>query len=156
MITKQLTQEDLMEMVGIWNQYKDSIKPGRRKGIEVVRFLTKKYRTSEIKDEEAALAAGQMVLDNAYSREKLEKDTLPEMKIYEILREGPGLKLYEEADVSEKIIVSVDLQSGMYYVEKCALLWDELLCYQGLDKMDLENPVIVAEYVECMKKFGKM
>ena len=51
--------------------------------------------------------------------------------------------------------MTIDISSGCYTVEGSSLLWDELCAYQGLDKDDLDNPVCVAEYVECMKKFGK-
>ena len=96
---------------------------------------------------------------NSYQRCKLPEDTEPDPKIFKILNEGPGEKLYENKDEIFKdvkdIIVTIDISSGCYTVEGSSLLWDELCAYQGLDKDDLDNPVCVAEYVECMKKFGK-
>ena len=36
------------------------------------------------------------------------------------------------------------------------MLWDELLAFQGLDEKDLTKFVIVAEYINALKRFGKL
>ena len=36
------------------------------------------------------------------------------------------------------------------------MLWDELLAFQGLDEKDLTKFVIVAEYINALKRFEKL
>lgn len=160
MILDQPSEEKFKEWVKVWQEYAPQLKPNRRSGIEVARFILKKYKTEEIRDELIASGFARTVMMNSHQRCKLPEDTEPDPKIFKILNEGPGQKLYENKDEIFKevkdIIVIIDISSGCYSVEGSSLLWDELCAYQGLDKNDLDNPVCVAEYVECMKKFGKM
>lgn len=160
MILSQPSEEQFQEWVRIWQEYAPKLKPNRRSGIEVARFIMKKYRTEEIQDPIAAEGYARTIMMNSFQRSKLPEDTEPDPKIFKILNEGPGVTLYENKDEVFKdvkdITVMVDISSGHYTVEGSSLLWDELCAYQGLDKDDLDNPVCVAEYVECMKKFGKM
>ncbi|MCQ2505300.1 MAG: hypothetical protein MJ103_08705 [Saccharofermentans sp.] len=160
MILSQPSEEQFKEWMKIWQEYAPSLKPNRRGGIEVARYILKKYKTEEIKD---AVKAGQYamaIMMNSHQRAKLPEGGEPDPKIFKILNEGPGVTLYENKDEIFKdvqdIVVTIDITSGIYSVEGSSLLWDELCAYQGLDQDDLDNPVSVAEYVECMKKFGKM
>jgi len=158
-ILSQPTEEQFKEWVKVWQEYAPKLKPNRRSGIEVARYILKKYKTEEIKDPVMAGQYAMSIMMNSHQRSKLPEDTEPDPKIFKILNEGPGVKLYENKDEVfkdvEDITVTVDIASGFYTVEGSSLLWDELCAYQGLDKDDLDNPVCVAEYVECMKKFGK-
>ena len=36
------------------------------------------------------------------------------------------------------------------------MLWDELCAFQGVDEKDLENYVVVADYIRALKRFGKL
>ena len=160
MILEQPTEEQFKEWVKVWQEYAPKLKPNRRSGIEVARYILKKYKTEEIQDPVKAGQYAMSIMMNSHQRCKLPEDTEPDPKMFKILNEGPGEKLYENKDEVFKdvkdITVTVDIASGFYTVEGSSLLWDELCAYQGLDKDDLDNPVCVAEYVECMKKFGKM
>jgi hypothetical protein len=52
------------------------------------------------------------------------------------------------------IFVGVDLVTGYFHVEGSGLLWDELYAFRGLDAMDIQNYVCVAQYILCLKRFG--
>lgn len=41
-------------------------------------------------------------------------------------------------------------------VEGSTLLWDELCAFCGVDDKDLQNYVIVAQYVDVLKRLGKL
>lgn len=160
MITSNPTDEQFSNWLKIWQEYAPKLKPNRRTGIEVVRFIKKKYKTEEIKDVMAAQEFAGCIFRNGSQREKLPEDTEPNPVILKILNEGPGVDLYENKDeiFSEvkDITVIVDISSGCYVVEGSSKLWDELCVYQGVDKYDLDNPVTTGVYVELMKKAGKM
>ncbi len=160
MITTNPSDAQFSEWLKIWQEYAPKLKPNRRTGIEVVRFLRKKYKTEEIKDVRVAQEFATAIFMNGFQREKLPEDTEPNPIILKILKEGPGVDLYENQDEIFKdvkdIIVIVDVSSGCYSVEGSSKLWDELCVYQGLDKSDLENPVTTAIYVDLMKKAGKL
>ena len=36
------------------------------------------------------------------------------------------------------------------------MLWDELRAFQGVDEEDLENYVVVADYIGALERFGKL
>ncbi len=160
MITERPTDEQFSNWLKIWQEYSSKLKPNRRTGIEVIRFIKKKYKTEEIKDAMAAQEFAAALFMNGFQREKIPEDTEPNPVILKILKEGPGVDLYENQDEVFKdvkdIIVIVDTASGCYSVEGSSKLWDELCIYQGVDKSDLENPVTTGIYVELMKKAGKL
>lgn len=163
MITSTPTEQQFENWVNIWREYAPKLKPNRRQGIEVIRFLQKKYKVKEIRDTRAVEAMTADILTNVWMRNKLQGGMAPDIKVFRILEEGPGVKLYEEQDEQYKfngettdIIAMIDVTSGCYQVEGSSALWDDLCCYQGLDEDDLENPVNTALYVECMRKAGKM
>lgn len=54
-----------------------------------------------------------------------------------------------------RIFVGLDLASGYFQVEGSTMLWDELCCLQGLDEKDLQNAVIVAQYILALRRFGR-
>ncbi len=63
----------------------------------------------------------------------------------------------EEGNTGSPIYVGMDLITGYFQVEGgCSLLWDQLFAFRGLDAMDLENYYLVAEYIGCLRRFGKL
>ena len=163
MITSNPTEEQFNAWLKIWQEYAPKLKPNRRKGIEVIRYIQKKYKVKEIRDQRASLDFAAAIYANGWMREKLPKGLDPDIHVFRILEEGPGVKLYEEQDEefrfngeTSDIVLMVDQESGIYQVEGSSALWDELCCYQGLDADDIQNPVNVGLYVECMRKAGKM
>jgi hypothetical protein len=46
-----------------------------------------------------------------------------------------------------------EYETGYLLVEGSSSLWDELFAFQGLDKNDIENFYLVAEYIKSLKKY---
>ena len=36
------------------------------------------------------------------------------------------------------------------------MLWDELCAFRGVDEKDLKKCVVVAQYIDALKRFGKL
>ena len=69
----------------------------------------------------------------------------------------PGQNADEFIIIGSPIYVGMDLITGYFQVEgECSLLWDQLFAFRGLDAMDLENYYLVAEYIGCLRRFGKL
>lgn len=68
-----------------------------------------------------------------------------------------GIRLYKKQEPVFRgiypILLGIDMASGCYQVEGSALLWDELCAFQGLDKMDIQNPYCVWQYIDCLRRF---
>lgn len=65
----------------------------------------------------------------------------------------PKIRCYRTGDV----FVGIDLISGGFYVEATDMatavpIYDDLFVFRGLDEDDLENFVLVAEYVKLIQK----
>jgi len=54
------------------------------------------------------------------------------------------------------ILIGIDLSSGFYHIEDDESLWDEIFAFQGLDEDNIRNYYLVAEYISCLKKYGKL
>ena len=165
MITHKVTKEELQEWKLTWIKYKDLIKPNRKSGIELMQYLQNNYSLTEIYDNEALNTITYNVKMNKYLSEKLPDGGSPQPKAFYLHNKGKGEKFYlpENKDNEKiwggeitKIFVGIDLSSGYYLVEGSSMLWDELCCFQGLEDKDLENYVLVSQYINALKRFGKM
>ena len=101
---------------------------------------------------------------NEYWAEKLPAGTAPSPRAFYLENEGAGRRFYLPANRDdpelwggsvERIFVGVDLASGFYMVEGSTLLWDELRAFQGLDEKDLQNFVMVAQYLEVQERMNR-
>lgn len=149
-------QEPSPEMIAEWknayHKYRARLIPNKKTGMELFTYLTQKYSVSELHDE----TIKQVVIDNIIQNEchaaKLQDGRAPVIKIFFIENSGPGIYLYENQDeifAGNRIIVGIDLETAYFLVEGSSLLWDELFAFRGLDKDDLNNFYLVAEYVAC-------
>lgn len=165
MITHRPTPKMLEEWKNIFEQYKDLIQPNRKSGTDILDYLQRNYPLTEITDKEVLLVISENVSQNKSYAEKLPAWQQPLPKAYYIENIGNGHKFYlpENMDHPDlwggeitKIFVGVDLCSGFYIVEGSTMLWDELRAFQGVDEKDLENYVVVADYISALKRFGKL
>lgn len=165
MIVHSPSKEQREEWRSIWNNYKDLIQPNRKTGLELLDYLQSSYSLTERFDEDALNAIYYTVTRNAHCSEKLPDGAKPVPRAFYLNNTGRGEKFYlpENKDDEEiwggditKIFVGIDLSSGFYLVEGSTMLWDELCCFQGVDKKDLQNDVIVAQYVNALQRFGKL
>lgn len=165
MITQKPTPEILTQWKNIFEQYKDLLQPNRKSGTDLLEYLQSNYSFTEITDEEVLTVISENVSRNAFYAEKLPAGQLPLPKAFYLEDIGNGHKFYlsENKDPSDlwgdeitKIFVGVDLSSGLYIVEGSTMLWDELRAFQGVDEKDLENYVVVADYISALQRFGKL
>lgn len=166
MITREPTKEMLEEWKSIWEEYKDVLKPNRKSGEEVLTYLQSHYVLTEIDDENALSCISEPVKENEYFAEKLPEGTAINPRAFYLENTGCGKKFYlpENKDNTylwgeegiEKIFIGVELSSGVYHVEGSTMLWDELCAFQGIDEKDLQNFVVVADYINSLKRFGKL
>ena len=168
MITQPVTSETLAEWKALWMQYKDRLRPNRKTGTQVLEYLRRNYSLTEITDPAALAVVTGNVTDNEYLREKLPVGASPIPRAFYLNNAGQGRKFYctarqsgEEADAPARLFVGVDLASGFFHVEssdpkRSALLWDELCAFRGVDEKDLQNYIIVAQYLLALERFGKL
>lgn len=165
MITQRPTVEILNEWKKIFEQYKDLLRPNRKSGADILNYLQRNYSLTEIPDEDMLKVISENVSRNKFLAEKLPVGQLPVPKAFYLENIGNGHKFFlsENKDRSDlwggeitKIFVGIDLSSGYYVVEGSTMLWDELCAFQGVDEKDLENYVVVADYINALQRFGKL
>ena len=162
MLMKEPTIEKMNEWRKIWKEYKDKIVPDRKTGEQVVNYLKTNYtveQTELVNGERPEEIIVPEIKGDDYISWKLPVGKSPEPLAFHIKNEGNGKKLYEnQEDIFKglEIYVIVDLVTGCFHCEGTSQLYDELVAFQGLDEMDMTNSFLVAQYVECCKKFGKI
>lgn len=165
MITQEVTPEILAEWKKTYAQYRDLLAPNRKCGTDLLNYLQSNYTLTEITDEKALRAISENVSRNECFSEKLPAGQLPLPKAFYLENAGNGHKFYlsENKDQPDlwggeitKIFVGVDICSGFYMVEGSTMLCDELRAFQGLDEKDLQNYVVVADYIHALERFGKL
>lgn len=165
MVTQKPTPEILAEWKSIFEQYKNLLQPNRKSGADLLSYLQSSYSLTEITEQEALTAISENVSQNEFLAGKLPVGRSPLPKAFYLEDIGNGHKFYlsENKDSPDlwggeitKIFVGVDLHSGFYMVEGSTMLWDELCVFQGIDEKDLENYVVVADYIRALKRFGKL
>lgn len=162
MITQEITKEKLEQDKIIWKKYKDSLKPNRKSGVEILEYLKNKYVLVELDDNEYIKIVEDNIMMNECYAEKLPDNIKPIVKAFclENIENGKELYKHENRDLEvwknddTKIFIGIDIVSGFYMVEGSSMLFDELCAYQGLDEMDLNNYVCTAQYIRCLKRFN--
>lgn len=137
MITKKLTNQDISDMKRIFEENRSSLVPCRKTGAEVDKYFRSRYSFEPFNDSDFIKIVEAGILENGF---------LPEGA-------RPDIRSYRMGD----ILVGIDLSSGEFHVEaedidKVIPVYDDLFVYRGLGKDDLDNFVLVAEYVRLTKK----
>ncbi len=165
MITREPTKKEFEQWKARWIKYKEKLQPNRKSGIELLNYLQSKYVLTEIYDKKAADAIICNVTTNEPYAEKLPEGSIPVPRAFFLENSGNGEHFYrpENKDPIDlwggditRIFVGIDIVSGFYMVEGSTMLWDELCAFQGVDEKDLQNYVCVAEYINSLKRFGKL
>ena len=159
MLMQEATQEMLKAWKAVWDEYKDRLRPNRKSGSEIVRYLSEKYVLLPVHDEKALRVVTDNILNNSPLAEKLPSGDKPSPVAFFIRDIGNGKALYENQDTLFKglrIFAGIDLISGVFHIEGSSMLWDEVCAFQGLDEKDIKNPYCVATYISCLKRFGLM
>ncbi len=161
MITTPTTPEMLSAFKATYNTYKHMLKPNRKTGIQLIRYLDTKYTLTEITSKNALECAAAPVLENECHAEKLPEGETPLPRAFYVENTGKGIALYGNNKAEKelwggeisKIFVAIDETTGFYTVEGSTLLWDELCAIRGLDERDMKNYVSVAQYIDSLKRF---
>ena len=157
MLMQKATPKMVNEWKKIWNKYRDKLKPNRKTGQELLDFLQSKYSLTKLYDNEILSIIAYNVLNNVPFAEKLPQNAKLLPRAFVVNNVEAGQFLYKEQDEVFKgtdIFVGVDLASGFYHVGGSSFLHDELCAYQGLDEKDIQNYYCVAQYIECLDRFG--
>lgn len=159
MLTRRVTPELVKEWKETAAAYRPLINPDRKTGREVLAYLTGKYPVRELPAQSISEVIADNLLLNEANAKKLPAGKEPEAVGFLIENTGAGNVLYENQDEIFRgvpIIAGIELNSAYFIVEGSSLLWDDLFAFRGLDREDLENYYLVAEYVACLKRFGKL
>jgi len=155
MLRQEPTPEMIAEWKAIWNAHKNHLRPNRKSGVDIMKYLADKYPLRELQDKSATQVVIDNVVLNEYLAEKIPEEMAPQTVAFLIENIAEGRKLYDEPDAllgDGYIFVGIELVSGYFHVEGSSSLWDELCAFQGLDQKDMENFFCVAQYVEAMKR----
>jgi hypothetical protein len=158
-----LMQKATPEMVEKWRsayaEFRPVLAPNRKPASELIKYLTSKYPVTELTGDKFKKVVIGNVVSNKCFAEKLPEGRSPLAVCYVIDNAGNGRSLYEKQDDifrNTAIFVGVELETGYFLVEGCSALWDELFAFQGLDESDLNNFYLVAEYIDCLRKFNML
>ncbi len=148
-----------------FEKYNDKLKPNRISGVELLNYLQTHYVLTEIYDEKAINAVRDNILMNDIYIEKLPVNTPPNPKAFYLENIGEGEKFYsaENKDSEDiwggeitRIFVGIDTVTGFFTVEGSTMLHDELIAIRGLNEKELQNFVVVAQYIEAMQKLNML
>lgn len=139
-----VTSQKIEQWKLIYKEYKDKIKPNRKTGEEIINYLKSKYELNSLDDDHAKEIVYQNVMQNKVFKNKLSFGVKPEPVTFYCIHNGSNL------------FIGIDLSSGFYHIEDDESLWDEICAFQGLDEDDIKNYYLVAEYISCLKKCGKL
>ena len=157
MLMQEPTPERIKHWQKVYAYFRPLLRPNRKSGSQIVDYLNHRYSLKKIYSDEWKEVVSFNVLNNQHNKAKLPEGKSPHPMIFMIMRRNAGLQLYEEQDqcfLKEDIYVGVDSHTGFFHVEGSSMLYDELVAWRGLDEDDLNNYYLVAEYIECLERFG--
>lgn len=152
----QETNEEMMKICKeIYNQYKDKIKPNKKSGESIIKYILDNYPTIDVEASQLEDMILQDMMSNDFFKDKL-GNRKPNIKIFVIKDEEKGHDLYikqnEECE-GNLIFIAIEMQTSAIFVKDSRDLYEELVAFTGLDKEDIKNEFLVAQYIQCKKKF---
>ena len=140
MLTVEPTSEMVKEWKEIFEAHHASMQPNRKTGAEVDAYFRAHYPYEVYDCAEFREMVADEILENASLQSKLPEGTLPDIQSYFV----------------HDVLVGIDLNSGEFHIESEDIntvipLYDDLFLFRGLDKEDLSNFFLVAEYVKLTK-----
>jgi len=156
MLMQEPTDDMIEEWKEIFNKYKDKIKPNKKDGLDIIKYLENHYSVSEIKNDELENIVESNIKDNEFNLNKLKGEN-PIIRIFEVNNNEKNTELYNKQDdifKGIKIIVGIEVKTSFIFVEGSSYLYDELIAYTGLDEDDIKNYFLVAQYIKCRERFN--
>lgn len=141
MITSEMTIEKVEEYRKLYQKRRNALKPNRKSGQEVEKHIVDTYNAVRIEHSGFKKVVEDNILTNDFKREKLPRGVRPNVKVYAL----------------DDVLVGIDTVSGEFHVEcndinKMAEIYDNLFVFRGLDEADLNNFVLVGEYIKCFER----
>ena len=152
MLMQKPTEEMIKEWQDIYNKNKDSLKPNKKDGLEVIEYLKENHSVVEVENSELEKVVYDNIVLNEYSNEKLCGKN-PIIRLFEVTDKNL-YKKQEDVYKGIKIIVGIELNTSYIFVEGSSYLYDELMVFTGLDDKDITNYFLVAQYIKCKEKFN--
>lgn len=143
MLTEKATPAMIKEWKKIFYQYKDSLKPNKKTGEEVIAYLKSKYTMTPINNDNSKKIITTTVKSNKALSKKLPSGVKPNPVTYYLDYKG------------KQVFIGIDLITGYYQVEGSPELHDEICAFQGLDDDDIQNYFCVAQYIRCKSSLEK-
>ena len=159
MQTTQATEEDLISWKRTYAEFRTKLKANRISGSVLYAYLQSRYPVMPLDDPRAKQVVIHNILQNECCARQLPLGTAPDPVCCIVQRTGKGEELYRAQDEvfsGCEILVGIDLAGGYFLVEGSSALWDELYAQRGLNDLDLENAYAVAEYIRCLRRFGRL
>ena len=140
MLTTEPTQEMIAEWKRIYDAAHESMRPNRKSGVELDEYFREHYSYKVLDDAEFCKMVADEITENSFLFKKLPKGILPDIRCYAV----------------GNVLIGIDLNSGEFHTEsedidKVIPIHDDLFVFRGLDKDDLKNFFLVAEYVKLTK-----
>jgi len=138
MITAPVSKDKLNYWKQIWAEKGSSLKPNRITGIKLNEYFQNKYSPTLYEDE---------------NFQDVVKFNLTEQHGEEASNSSNIICYLVNTDV----YVGIDLETGFFHIEsenieKCIPIYDDLYLKRGLDKFDLQNFVLVGQYLELLDR----
>lgn len=154
--TQEVSQEKIEQWKSVYEKYKDILKVNSKPILEVIEFLKQNYIIKEETSEEFKDVIIHNIKLNKPLSEKIPNNAELKHVAFIIQNEGNAKKLYdtqEEVYSGCPIMVGMEFETGCVFVEGSDELNDEITAFKGLDKYDINNYYLVANYVRCLKKY---
>lgn len=137
MITAPVTSEQLDYWKQLWKDNISFLKPNRITGTELNDYFQEKYSPTSFEDSDFH----EVVKYNLLQRYDDKTVDSPRIICYLV-------------DID--IYVGIDLSTGFFHIEsenieKCIPIYNDLFVKRGLDKDDIQNYVLVGQYIELIK-----
>ncbi|PBI47629.1 hypothetical protein BGU69_16205 [Clostridioides difficile] len=153
---QEVPQEKIEQWKSLYEKYKSILKVNSKSVLEIIEFLKRKYVIVEETSEEFKHVVINNIKLNKPFSQKISSDKELKPIVFTIPHEGNAKKLYdtqEEIYSGCKIIVGMEFETGYVFVEGSDELNDEITSFKGLDKYDINNYYLVANYIRCLKKY---
>lgn len=152
MLMQEPTEEMIKEWQDIYNKNKDTLKPNKKDGLEIIEHLKETHSVVEVENSKLEKVVYDNIVLNEFSNQKLCGKN-PIIRLFEVTDKDLYLK-QDDVFKGIKIIVGVELNTSYIFVEGSSYLYDELTAYTGLDEYDIKNYFLVAQYIKCKEKFN--
>lgn len=136
MITGAITKEQIAEWKQIYEDNHNRLTPNRKTGYEVDAYFRACFPYEPLQDANFQEVVAHNILENEVFFKKLPAGIQPEVHCYKV----------------GDVLVGIDVISGCFHieceeVEKAIPIYDALFVYRGLDMEDLQNYVMVAQFI---------